>query len=155
MRRKEREVTDLQEIREFLETQEVCRVAFVDEGAPYILPLNYGYELGEQGELTFYIHSGKLGKKMDIVKEQPYVGVELDGNHQLVTGKAGCNYTYKYFSLVGKGKVTLLEGEEKQAGLEKLMAHFTKEPVAFNEKMIGAVELLKLEVTSFACKKNA
>ncbi len=155
MRRKDREVTDLQEMREFLEDQEVCRVAVMDKEGPYIVPLNYGYELSQEGNLTLYLHSGKLGKKMELFKKSPMVGLELDGKHQLVPGTAGCTYTYQYFSLIGQGRITILEGyQEKVAGLTKMMAHFTEEPFAFDEKMIEAVAVLKVEVTAFTCKKN-
>ena len=58
MRRKEREVTDIKEIREVLDSCKVCRLGIADEGGAYIVPLNYGYRL-EDGVLTLYFHGAK------------------------------------------------------------------------------------------------
>ena len=49
-----------------------------DGGVPYIVPLNYGYEYAD-GELTFYFHSAKEGRKLEILKKNPTVCLELDG----------------------------------------------------------------------------
>ena len=48
MRRKEREVTDIAEIRAFLDECKVCRVGFFDGERPYIVPMNLAYELKEE-----------------------------------------------------------------------------------------------------------
>ena len=45
MRRNDREVTDPREIDAILSRAKVCHVAFETDGAPYLLPLNYGYEM--------------------------------------------------------------------------------------------------------------
>lgn len=50
MRRKEREVTDKEEIRQILEKGQVIRIAMNNGEYPYILPVNYGYEM-ENGRL--------------------------------------------------------------------------------------------------------
>ena len=44
MRRKDRAVTDMQEIKAFLDEQKVARLGMNDDGQVYIVPLNYGYE---------------------------------------------------------------------------------------------------------------
>ena len=48
MRRKDREVTDLQEIEEIIKGCKVCHLAMADAGQPYIVPLNFGYQLESQ-----------------------------------------------------------------------------------------------------------
>ena len=70
MRRKEREVTDIKEIREVLDSCKVCRLGIADEGGAYIVPLNYGYRL-EDGVLTLYFHGAKEGKKLDLIRKNP------------------------------------------------------------------------------------
>lgn len=72
MRRKDREITDIHTILELVSECKVCRLAMTDGGVPYIVPLNYGYEYAD-GALTFYFHSAKEGRKLEILKKNPTV----------------------------------------------------------------------------------
>ena len=58
MRRKDREITDLSEIREILEEGKVLRLALSIYDRPYIVPLFYGFE-EKDGNFVFYMHSAK------------------------------------------------------------------------------------------------
>ena len=44
MRRKDREVTDNYEINKIINSCQIIRLAFADGVAPYIVPLNFGFE---------------------------------------------------------------------------------------------------------------
>lgn len=63
MRRADREVKSAEEIRAIFALCKTCHVAMVDEGMPYVVPLSFGYEL-QDGELTLFFHSAKVGRKM-------------------------------------------------------------------------------------------
>ena len=63
MRRKDREVTNPEEIESILRRCRVCRIAMQDEEGLYILPLSYGYEM-DNGCLTLYFHGAKEGRKI-------------------------------------------------------------------------------------------
>lgn len=55
MRRSDREVLDLDEILDIIEACDVCRIAMVDDGVPYIVPMNFGYMFdGEKLHLCFH-----------------------------------------------------------------------------------------------------
>ena len=56
MRRRDREVTELNEIIHILDSGKVLHLGLVDQGKPYIVPMNYGYAF-EDGKLVFYVHS--------------------------------------------------------------------------------------------------
>ena len=49
--RREREVTDLQEIIGILDRAKIVHVGMIDEDMPYVVPMNYGYTM-EDGKLT-------------------------------------------------------------------------------------------------------
>ena len=52
MRRKDREITDFDEIVSIIKRCDVCRLALNDEEFPYIVPLNFGLEVrGDQAFL--------------------------------------------------------------------------------------------------------
>ncbi len=88
MRRADREVKDCKEIHQILESCKVCRLGIMDEGKVYIVPMNYGYEY-EEGKLVLYFHGAREGKKLRLLGENPSVGIEMDGEHELVAGKSG------------------------------------------------------------------
>lgn len=43
MRRTDREITDAEKITQIIQTCHCCRLGFCDNGAVYIVPLNFGY----------------------------------------------------------------------------------------------------------------
>ena len=70
MTRREIEVTDINEIEGMLSRAKFLHLGLVDRGRPYIVPMNYGYEMNE-GRLTLYLHSGMKGHKMDLIINNP------------------------------------------------------------------------------------
>ena len=66
MRRKEREISDRNEIEAVILQADVCRLAMVDEASPYIVPLNFGF-----ADNSLYFHSAHKGRKVDILKKIP------------------------------------------------------------------------------------
>lgn len=156
MRRKDREVTDYEKMLGIVNACDCCRIGLVDGDGAYIVPLNFGYE-NREGELTLYFHSAAEGKKIELVKQQGSVSFEMDTKHELVKGKAACAYSYLFQSVMGKGKVELLQDhEEKVYGLKKVMAHYSdKEDWSFPEKMVNNMAVMKLSVTEWSCKEHA
>ena len=72
MRRKDREVTDIHEIFKMIDNCPVIHIAMTDNGKPYVVALNFGYE--RQGDdLILYFHSAYEGRKIDILKKNPEV----------------------------------------------------------------------------------
>ena len=45
MRRREQEVTEQKEIIHILDTGKVLHLGLVDQGKPYIVPMNYGWKV--------------------------------------------------------------------------------------------------------------
>lgn len=113
MRRKDREITDICAILELVSECKVCRLAMTDGGVPYIVPLNYGYEYAD-GALTFYFHSAKEGRKLEILKKNPTVCLELDGRGELVEAANPCAYGYTFASVIGTGNVEFIEYTEEK-----------------------------------------
>ena len=102
MRRKDREVTEMEEIQQIFDECKVCRIGIMDENGPYIVPVNYGY-VREEGKVILYIHGAREGKKIDLIRKNANVGVEIDYRHELVEGDTACQYSYYYASIIGKG----------------------------------------------------
>ena len=84
MRRNDREIKDRKEIDGIIRRCRVCRLAMCDDGQPYIVPLNFGYD----GRFL-YFHAAPEGRKIDIIKRNNRVGFEFDILHDIVTARAG------------------------------------------------------------------
>ena len=63
MHKENREVTDKYHIEAIFKLSIVCRVAFNNTPAPYIIPMNYGYH-----ENKLYIHTANEGFKLELIK---------------------------------------------------------------------------------------
>ena len=53
MRRSDREITDFEKMIDIVRDCDVCRLAINTDGAPYIIPLNFGMSV-ENGVLALY-----------------------------------------------------------------------------------------------------
>lgn len=155
MRRKDREVTDLMKIENIISRCSCCRIGFHDEGEVYIVPLSFGYE-AKGDTYIFYFHGAKEGRKIDLIKKNPMVGFEMDTNYALNKAELACGHSARFQSIIGNGIVSIVsEIEEKKLGLSLLMEHITgKQNWNFDEKMMNAATVFKLEVTKMSCKEH-
>jgi len=152
MRRKDREVTDLSRINELLSGCKVCRMAMCDGSKPYVVALNFGYTEAD-GVFTFYFHSAKEGRKLDILKANPAVCLELDWAGDVVESPNPCAYGYQFASVIAEGSVEFLEeDDDKAAALSCLMLHMTGKEFAFTPQMTRGVCVYKVKADSLTCK---
>lgn len=155
MRRKDREIKSSAEIQRILEACKVCRLGLSDQNNIYIVPMNFG-AVFEEGRLVLYFHGAKEGKKLELIRKNPMVGIEMDCGHELVTGKTACQYSYYYASIIGNGKAEIVtEPEEKQKALAVIMKHQTGREFAefeTNPKLGRAVAVIRAEIEEFSCK---
>jgi len=113
MRRTDRQVTDINEIKKILDECYVCRVALLDKDMPYIIPLNYGYS-EKEGKFEFYFHCAKEGKKLDLINENNNACFEIDGCHEFIEKEIDCQCGMAYKSVVAKGKAYIINDEKEQ-----------------------------------------
>lgn len=158
MRRTDREVTDQEEIQQIFDDCKVCRIGMTDEDGPYIVPLNYGY-VKEEGKVILYFHGAREGKKIDLIRKNPNVGIELDYKHGLVEGNVACQYSYYYASVIGKGTASIIDNpKEKLKALNVIMRHQTGrnfDEFQKNPKLEKAVAIIRVELNEYSCKKHA
>lgn len=155
MRRKDREVTDKEKIRQIIDRCFCCRIGFCDEGQVYIVPMNFGY-VTRQDRYTFYFHSAKEGRKIDLIQKNPHVGIELDTGGQLIVSDLACGCSARYQSIVANGILHMVtDPAEKEAGLLAILKHTTgKQDWHFDESMLQAVCVFKADITNLSCKEH-
>ena len=154
MRRKDREVTDIQEIAKILDACKTASVAMIDEGTPYVVPLSYGYELSDN-QLVLYFHSAKEGRKIDVLKRNNQVCFTIFCEGEPVHAETPCNSGYYYSSVIGNGTVKFVEQtEEKTYALGKMFAHQSGRNVVFTEEQAATVCVFKVISTDFTGKRK-
>ena len=155
MRRKDREVIEESKILEIIKACDCCRLGLCDGDTVYIVPLNFAHCM-EGKKHIFYFHSAKEGRKIELIKKNKKAGFELDTAHKVKNSEKACSYSFQYQSVIGEGQVEILQDrEEKRKVLGKIMEHYSGHgDWTFEEPMVNAVEIIRLEVTSFSCKEN-
>ena len=152
MRRKDREVTDINDLLSIVEECRICHLGLIDDKGMYIVPLNYGYEYINQ-RLNLYFHSAHVGRKIDAIINNPNVCIEMDCDHRLIEGDKACDYSFGFKSIIGNGKASIVSDyNEKLKGLSLLMKHETQREFEFDEKMVNQVSVIKVEVNEFTGK---
>ena len=155
MRRKDREVTDPQEIARIVDTAKILHLGLFDEDYPYVVPLHYGYEWCD-GRLFLYLHSAREGHKLDLIACNPHVTAEIECDVELVSGgDVACSYGSTYASVIARGTAALVDDpHEKAHALELLMQHQTGRTFTFNERMTSAVAVVRISVDSLTAKSR-
>lgn len=153
MRRKDREITDTARIEAIISACSCCRLGFNDGGEVYIVPLNFGWEK-ENGAYRFYFHGAREGRKIALLEGAPRVGFEMDCSYALRIGELAGNCTASFSSIIGVGRARLVDdGDEIRRGLLSIMRHNTgRSDWSFNEDMLRAVRVFRLDVEALSCK---
>ena len=156
MRRKDREVTEETRIDEIIRACDCCRLGFSDGRQVYIVPLSFGYT-SENGCRTFYFHSAKEGRKLELMRRGGSVGFELDTNFRLNGAETACGHSLRFQSVIGSGRITFAETEdEKREGLQRIMEQYTgRGGWTFEEKMLAETCVYRLTVEELSCKEHA
>ena len=172
MRRKDREITGRENIEPILRACKTCRVAMIADGAPYVVPLNFGYTWDDDGRLvkvegdpenpfdglTLYFHSGLKGKKIDALRADPRVCFELD-TEQGVTGEGdiACRYSFAFSSIVGYGSMEFAKTpDEKRKGFDVIMQHQTgKGGWTYTDAALSVTEVMRVRAESFEASRKA
>lgn len=150
--RREREITDPAQILDILNKTKIVHIGLVDGDEPYVIPMNYGFTM-EEGKLTLYLHGAKRGRKLDVMRANPKVFFSLECDVQPFEGDVACRYGTAYASLMGRGTAEILEDvEEKKAGLSQFMKSQTGLDFSFDEKMVGIVSVIRINVTDYTAK---
>lgn len=156
MRRKDREITDNSRISEIISQCDCCRIGLIDENNhAYIVPMNFGFK-SNNDSFTLYFHCANAGKKLDLMKAQREVSFEMDSSHKLVVGNTNCDYSYKYSSVMGIGKLTFITDTDKKAEcLGCIMSHYCENTDnSFSDSALSKTTVLQLEIIELSCKEH-
>ena len=149
MRRKDKEISALQEIEAIINSSQVCRLGLSLDGQPYVVPVNFGY-----ADRSLYIHSALEGKKLEILKRNPRVCVEFDLDHELVQGAKACDWGMKYRSAVAFGRASFLtDAKQKRDALLLIMRQYAgHSEFSFSDASIQNTAVIHIDIEEISGK---
>lgn len=152
MTRRERQVTDINEILKILDNSKVLHLGLVDGDEPYVVPMNYGYTY-ENDKLTIWLHCARQGRKLDVMRANPKVFFEMEYGITPFEGEVACKYGITYSSLMGRGVATIIEDvETKKIALSSLMKVQTGKDFTFEDRIAEVVGVVRIDVIEFTAK---
>ena len=150
--KRERQVTDPQQILHILDTAKVLNLGLSVNDEPYVVPMNYGYTM-EDGRLTLYLHSAVKGKKLDMIQANPRVFFSMDCDRMPFEGRVACQYGLVYSSIMGRGTATLVDDvEEKKRAMSILMKTQTGGDFTFEDRLVTIVTVIRIDVAEYTAK---
>jgi uncharacterized protein len=152
MRKKEREITDISVMNGIIKRAKVIRLGLCDGPQPYVIPLNFGYE-----DNIFYFHCASEGRKLTVMKENPLVCIEVEGDMAILPDPKGkaCAWSATYESIIAFGSAEILtEVSEKRKGLAIIMKQYSDEQFEFGENSIKGVTVVRVAVKQMTGKSS-
>ncbi len=149
MRKKEREITDPTELEQIIKRARVCRLGLVDGSEPYVVPVCFGYE-----DNAFYFHCAPEGRKLEIIRSNNQVCVEIDTDVDITTAEKPCGWSTRYRSVIGVGRAHILEDEaDKIRGLTVLMRQFGEKGSTLEFKTADRAVVVRIDIEDITGKK--
>jgi nitroimidazol reductase NimA-like FMN-containing flavoprotein (pyridoxamine 5'-phosphate oxidase superfamily) len=159
MRRKDKEMRNREAMEALLDAAAVCRLGLSpgpeDDGFPYVVPVHFAYQQGR-----IYIHSACQGRKMERMKKNGRVCVEVDECLGLKAAGKACGYGSRYRSVIAFGTARLVEEEAaKRRALQLLMGKYAKrrrgrESWVFSGPEVSRVAVIEIEIERMTGKRG-
>ncbi len=153
MRRKDKEITDVQHIHAIIKNAEFCHLSMCNDNIPYCVAMNYGVDPVNPSVL--YLHGASLGQKFDFIHSNPRVCITIETKCELIRDDDVCEWGMRYESVILQGSAEILSDDaEKTHGLRCIVGHFTEKlPESFPEQMLSRTAVIKATITEMTGKK--
>ena len=139
-------------IEKCIQDSHVLRICMNTDSLPYIVPLCFGYEKVD-GRRIFYFHKNRRGLLYELIEKDPRCSFELEGEHSLFMDEVKRTCNMDYASIIGYGTISLVEGdEERKRTIDLLMDHYDRGDFGYDERLMSAILVFRLEVDSLTCK---
>jgi nitroimidazol reductase NimA-like FMN-containing flavoprotein (pyridoxamine 5'-phosphate oxidase superfamily) len=151
MRRKDKEITDRDDISQVIRKCQVCRIGLAMNNKPYIVPVSFGYD----GSSIFF-HSSGQGKKIEYIATNNEVCFEFEHGAKLVPHEEKpCDWSFSFQSVIGYGRVEeLVSHEDKTEGLNQIMKQYSGQVWTFGEEALNSLRVWEIHIESMTGKQS-
>ena len=140
IRRNDKAITDIREMREILRTAQYVTLAMCSNDEPYLVSLSHGYD---EESNCIYFHCAKEGKKIDILKANNLVWGQAIVDHGYVQG--ACDHLYATTQF--RGRVTFVEDiEDKEHALRAMIKSLDDNPEEIIEKQLAPESIQRVTI---------
>ncbi|HSV86987.1 MAG TPA: pyridoxamine 5'-phosphate oxidase family protein [Levilinea sp.] len=144
------DLKDLALIEGVIQKALVCRLALAVEGEPYLAPVCFGYAGGQ-----LFIHSGRGGKKLEMLAANPRVCFELETDVAVLPNSSPCRFSMRYRSVIGYGRAFRLHEEaEQRAGLDAIIRQYGATPGEYGREALHGVEVYAIVIDAMTYKQH-
>lgn len=128
-----------------------------EDGTPYVVPVNFGYEPG-----IFYVHCASKGRKLDILRKNPKVCLNIVLTRGLGfkgDGSLACQYSMDFDSVLLNGTAEILEDEQlRQHAMNVLLDQYglgrSGQNLEINSGVMGKTTMLRIQIHTMSLKQN-
>lgn len=138
---------DPQAVVDVLSRAEYATLALCDADGLYSVPVNFAFEDG-----VLYLHSAKKGRKIECLRRAVESGSPVAFSAatglEMKTGEKACQWGYKFHSVLGSGKASLLTDPKDQlAALGVIMKKYAgSDAFPYDEKLLGITAVVAIRV---------
>ncbi len=150
--KKEREITDKDEIRRILHSGKYAAIAMCRDNEPYVVTMSYGYD---ESKNALYFHCANIGLKLDFLAVNENVCATVVEDRGYFVNE--CSHHYN--SAVLWGKMSVVEGlEEKIHGMTTMIDQLEERPERRKEEVAGykdefeGFKVLRLDIQDITAK---
>jgi len=165
MRRREKEIQNREVLEELLRSAPVCRIGLAPvpdsegeerphadslyAGYPLVVPVHFVHAGGR-----IYIHSARQGRKIEMLRRNPKVCVEIDEFHGLKPAQKACEYGTRFRSLIALGRARIVEDAgDKRRALQLLMEKYSGRSFDFSKREIDKVAIIEIRIEEVTGKQ--
>ena len=149
MRRNDKAITDRQQVDAIIRGSLVCRLAVVEAGQPYLVPLSFGYDGAD-----LYFHTALEGRKIAAFLAGGEVCFECERNVEVRRHPhLACKWSMDYESVIGYGTLSELTADtDKRHALNLIMRQYSEADWDFDTAAMSKTRAWKLTITSLTGK---
>lgn len=127
-----------EKIEEILSRHETGVLSLQDERGPYSIPINHAYQDGK-----LYMHCGKIGKKLNLIRRNPHAGYCVYGLAAEVPANVrSCHLEYESVVFTGTIRISA-DPQEKEAAILALTNHYG---TPYQHGFADMIEILVFEI---------
>jgi nitroimidazol reductase NimA-like FMN-containing flavoprotein (pyridoxamine 5'-phosphate oxidase superfamily) len=140
MRRKEKEIKDIAEMKAILAGAKYVTIAMCRGEEPYLVTLSHGYD---EKKSAIYFHCAREGKKIGILSANNRVWGQAIVDRGYADGK--CDHLFA--SVQFRGRVTFVEdGEEKRHALATMIRQLESDPGKVSGHQVNDASVAKVHI---------
>jgi nitroimidazol reductase NimA-like FMN-containing flavoprotein (pyridoxamine 5'-phosphate oxidase superfamily) len=140
MRRREKEITDINEVNRILGSTQYITVAMSKQNRPYLVTLSHGFDSERN---CLYFHCASSGKKVDILTCNPRIWGQAVVDRGYAEGY--CDHLYE--SVHFQGRVMFIKSiAEKTHALKIMIRQLEKNPDQVIESQLNEAAIKKVSI---------